>query len=283
MDLSNLTASQNPDGGWSYRSGGSATEPTALALLALAASGEQRASAFLRGADWLRRTQRPDGGWAPRPNVERSTWVTSLALLVPMDGLGVRREAAVQWVVRTSGRETSWIQRLRTSLTQGRAVSGSGAGFSWYPETSAWVTPTCFGILALRKSVRGNGSRDIIARCDSACSFLLAHSCQDGGWNYGSTDSPGYETVSYPETTGQALLALHRTPSQRIALALERAARDVRQCRSLEAMSWLKLGLVAHGLKLPLCREPRGNGSVPEISLAILADAAAGGRNVFLE
>jgi len=283
MDLSILAAGQNPDGGWSYRSGGSATEPTALALLAFAAGGEGRSRVFLRGAEWLRGTQRPDGGWAPRPNVDRSTWVTSLALLVPIDTLGSRREAAVQWLVRASGRETSWVQRLRTSLTQGRAKFGGGAGFAWFPDTSAWVTPTCFGILALRKAARLYPLREIPARCSSACEFLLAHACRDGGWNYGSGDPLGYESASYPETTGQVLLALHGTPPEQLSRALERASKDVRQCRSLEATSWLKLGLVAHGLKLPLCRQPKGNGSIPETSLAIVADAAAGGRNVFLE
>ena len=166
---------------------------------------------------------------------------------------------------------------------QGRVKLAGGNGFAWFPDTAAWVTPTCFGILALQKAAQLTESPEILARYKSAREFLLTHACQDGGWNYGSADPLGYEAVSYPETTGQVLLALHDATGDRLSRAVDRADKDLRQCRSLEAMSWLKLGLVAQGVKLPLCRRPRGNGSVPEVSLAIIADTAAGGRNVFLE
>src|SRR5882724_11633379 len=74
---------QNADGGWSYRpGGGSWTEPTCYALLALAAGGLAPEAAG-RGARWLSAMRRADGGWPPREAVPESTWVTALVLLLP--------------------------------------------------------------------------------------------------------------------------------------------------------------------------------------------------------
>jgi squalene-hopene/tetraprenyl-beta-curcumene cyclase len=70
-----LNEHQNTDGGWgedlrSYDEpenwagrGESTASQTAWALLALIAAGEQDGEAVRRGADWLSRTQLPDGSW----------------------------------------------------------------------------------------------------------------------------------------------------------------------------------------------------------------------------
>ncbi|MBK9167929.1 MAG: squalene--hopene cyclase [Bryobacterales bacterium] len=68
-----LQATQNSDGGWgetcdSYREhrfipGPSTASQTAWALLGLAAAGEARSDAALRGAAWLLDRQQPDGRW----------------------------------------------------------------------------------------------------------------------------------------------------------------------------------------------------------------------------
>jgi squalene-hopene/tetraprenyl-beta-curcumene cyclase len=69
-----LEQHQNDDGGWgedvrSYTDpawvgrGTSTASQTAWALLALDAAGEPRSDAAVRGAQWLARTQLPDGGW----------------------------------------------------------------------------------------------------------------------------------------------------------------------------------------------------------------------------
>src|ERR1041384_1399010 len=176
-DISALAKRQNPDGGWPYRNGSSCTEPTALGLLAFAAAGELNSQAALRGIEWLRRSQRPDGGWSPRLNVERSTWVTALALLVPGDGLQAGREKALRWLMGSSGRESSWVERSRSMLAQGQVKYPAGAGFPWYAETTAWVTPTSFGILALEKSSLWSHTPQIQERTASARDYLLSHTC----------------------------------------------------------------------------------------------------------
>ena len=75
--------------------------------------------AVRRGALWLARCQRPDGGLAPRESVAESTWLTALALLLPAKLLpagragGVDRRRAGRWVLHQTGRESGWVNRLR--------------------------------------------------------------------------------------------------------------------------------------------------------------------------
>ena len=80
-----LLRRQNADGGWSYSRGSSWTEPTCYALLGLRAAGASAAPEIDRGAAWLARCQRADGGFAPRESVRESTWLAALALLLPDD------------------------------------------------------------------------------------------------------------------------------------------------------------------------------------------------------
>jgi len=281
-DTSSLVASQNPDGGWPYRGGSSCTEPTAYALLALAAASEAASQVTRRASAWLSRNQRPDGGWAPRPGVDQSTWVTSLILLLP-DSLQVgKREPALRWLMGSGGRESSLIQRVRSALLDGTAGS-AGVGWSWFPDTAAWVTPTSLGLLAAEKAARANPSPALDQRCRHAREYLLAHTCRDHGWNHGSTKALGYDSDSYPETTGQALLALHGVSATRIPGSLECARRHLESVQSLEALSWLELGLLAHGERLPARKEPSGHHAVPEAAVHLLAKAAENGRNIFLE
>lgn len=283
VDLSDLAGRQNPDGGWPYTSGSSCTEPTIWSLLALVVAGEGKSASASKGSAWLARYRLADGGWPPRPNVDRSTWVTALALLLPVDFLGNSREPALAWLNALAGRESSWILRIRSVLMDGRIASASGEGWPWFPETAAWVSPTCFGLLALEKAGRARPSQVLEDRCASARQYLTSHTCRDGGWNHGSTKALGYDSDSYPETTGQALLALHRIPAGRLRPALERARQLFETCKSREAMSWLKMGLLAHGQPVPDLPSPKGHGGVQEIAVGLLADAAAQGRNVFLE
>ena len=75
-----LLARQNPDGGVGARAGlPSATEPTAVALLALSYEAEPADTAGLRR--WLRAQQTPDHGWPVMAGVGESSWTTALAVL----------------------------------------------------------------------------------------------------------------------------------------------------------------------------------------------------------
>ncbi len=279
-----LVRAQNPDGGWGYLSGGSWTEPTALALLSL--KGEDRAGeARGRASAYLRTLQRPDGGWPPHRSVARSTWVTALAVLALGEELdGAKLGAAVGWLLRVRGRESGFWHRLRLRLLGVDRGPGEGEGWPWFGETAAWVTPTAMTILALLK-VRPRGlAAGADERLSAARRYLWSRMCQDGGWNHGSTRALGYDAPSYPETTGAALLALRGDRPPELPRALAAAERHFRECRSSSGRNWLRLGLAAHARLVPgpAEDEPPARG-VMDTALSLLAERTGAGRDPLTE
>src|SRR5438045_340112 len=104
MSIETLISRQNHDGGWPYVRGKSRTEATVYAVMALLAAGEKQAAD--RGLQWLRATQRRDGGWAPQVGVDQSNWSTGLVALLPRDLLGPRaHDGAIEWLMGTLGQE----------------------------------------------------------------------------------------------------------------------------------------------------------------------------------
>lgn len=278
-----LDGSQNADGGWGYRQGGSSwTEPTALALLALQSQANQ--DVWDRGAKYLLELQRPDGGWPPRAGVDRSTWVTALALLALGPRLSTgRTAAAVRWIETQRGEDSGLVYRLRRWMLGLSAGASAGEGWPWYPATAAWVMPTALTILALDKWRRHGGSPSPERRIWSARTYLWSRVCQDGGWNHGSTRALGYEADSYPETTGVALAALRGDRSPKLEAAIGAAERHLAAVRSSSAASWLRIGLAAHG------RRPALAGAQPPMrdnmdrALFLLAEQAAAGSSPLFE
>ncbi len=165
---------------------------------------------------WLKGLERPDGGWAPHLSVPESTWVTALAvlLLAATKQAPTPSSAHIRWLIEQSGQESSFIFRLRQWLMgQKSDYEENPSGWCWFPGTAAWVIPTSLSIVALQKTARQAPSSEIAARIESGRKFLLSRTCRDGGWNHGSSRALGYQAVSYPETTGIALLALHGVQS----------------------------------------------------------------------
>jgi len=246
-----------------------------------------------RGMNWLRRCQRADGGLAPRESVPESTWLTVLALLLPASLEGIDRDRAETWTVAQTGRESGWVNRIRRLMMGGdSADSIDFDGWPWYPGTAAWVAPTALSILTLQKLAKSGraDSASLQKRIEEGRDFLLARRCRDGGWNHGSTKALGYDSDSYPETTGLALLALSGVSGSEVARGLERGKQHLAVCRSSEAASWLRLGLSAHS-RTPLEQKRDGTsplpmatrGGVMELALAALVTASEEGRNPFLD
>ena len=278
--LASIRSTQNPDGGWGYAGPSSWTEPTAFALLALASAGSLSES-FQAGIRWLAKAQRTDGGWAPNASVSESTWVTAPAVLALAE---VERSAslqpAVDWLLRQAGEESTLADRLRRILMGARMEAGEGTrGWPWLAGTAGWVMPTALTILALEKAElrrRATGTRE---RVRQGREFLLARICRDGGWNYGSPEALGYQANSYPDTTGMALLALHGSASGKLTAGLTQAEEQLPQCHSPQTSCWLRIGLAAHGRRLPepaACRVD--NAQLLDHSLMLLARAADANR-----
>jgi squalene cyclase len=281
--IETLIRRQNPDGGWSYVRGSSWTEPTVYCVLALHAAGET--SAALRGIEWLRRTQRPDGGFPPQAGVDQSTWVTALVALLPPDQLGrVAHQRSVHWLLGLTGKETSLSYRIREALLgNGHPPEQEFPGWPWIPQTAAWVGPTSMAVLALEKEYRERPLPVIRDRVDAGRNFLIRRMCADGGWNHGSAVAYGYQAKAYPETTGLGLAAMHGVRAPQVDRAIDAARRFLAGCRSADALCWLRLGLLAHdALPSGYCRPSDiPCRTVPETALDILVDQVQKGKPLF--
>ncbi|MGC8792961.1 MAG: hypothetical protein ACP5U2_06185 [Bryobacteraceae bacterium] len=274
-----ILSAQNPDGGWPYRKGGpSWAEPTAYALLALEGVGEA-GEAIARGRRFLASLRRRDGGFAPHPAVEESTWVTALWLLV---NPGAPDEAALRWVLERTGRESTLLHRIRMKLLGVREeYEAAPPGWPWYPDTAAWLVPTAVTLLALRRTGRTRRDPRIAERIGQAERFLVVRRCADGGWNHGASRALGFQSFSYPETTGLALVALAGAQVAELARSLETAERHLRRCRSAEGIAWLQMGLRAHG-RTPAAVFDAPERTVMDAALRILARRTAEGANPLL-
>ncbi len=282
MSIDTLLRRQNPDGGWPYVRGRSWTEATVYAVLALLAAGEREASG--RGLRWILAARRPDGGWPPQTGVDESFWVTALVALVPPEHLGPAVHArAIDWLLASYGQESSLGYRLRQWLLgNARPADQEYPGWPWVPGAAAWVGPTSLAILALDKEYKRRASAKIQDRIESGRRFLLARMCREGGWNHGSSRAAGYESRPYPETTGMALTALRGVASPKVSRALEKARGFLNECRSADALNWLRLGLLAHG-QLPqgfAPAAPVAYRTLPETSLALIVGGVEKGRDL---
>jgi len=240
--------------------------------MALLASGEKQAAG--RGLRWLMATQRRDGGWAPQAGVDQSTWVTGLVALLPPETVGGARHAgAIRWLMGISGQETSFEYRLREWLLGNSPLDETEfEGWPWVPGAAAWVGPTSIAVLALAKESLHHPSAAISDRVRNGREFLLRRMCSGGGWNHGATRPLGYEGEPYPETTGLALAALRGVQSPKLEKAVTVARQFLDECRSADALNWLRLGLLAHA-QLPdgYCRPAELTcRTVPETALDLL-------------
>ena len=161
-------------------------------------------------------------------------------------------------------------------------------GWPWFPGTAAWVVPTAMTVLALGALRKKETSPELEQRLVSGRNFLLSRACRDGGWNHGSSRALGYESDSYPETTGVALLALPGQSASALAAALSTASRHLRSCRSHSGASWLQLGLLAHGrssveVRAAVRADRYPVRALPDAALALLAESAHQGRHIFVE
>ncbi len=280
---SSLLQAQKADGGWSYQGSTSWTEPTALALLALA-SCSVLSSAYERGCQWLASQQRMDGGWPPNAQVPLSTAVTSHALLALSD-LGPKASAhrGIDWMLRHIKPQLTLGERIG-SWWQGRPSAENVMGGSpWFPGTAAWIAPTVMSVLCLADARCKQGRHDLTPIIAQGKQYLLSRRCQGGGWNHGGSRVYSETAPAYPEMTGLALLAFDESELPLVSNDLALAEGMLASPQSGEAQSWLRIALTKHGRSCAAydanrfpCR------TVRETSLRLLADAAKNSGHPFV-
>jgi hypothetical protein len=242
-----LNSLANPDGSWSWTPDGPpATEPTALAVLALAADNP-RDSHARRAADLLRSLQRPDGSISPGigsvPGRDGPGWPTALAILAwqATATQAASRTRALNWLKLAQGKPEP------NQIGQAIGHDMSLLGWSWAAGTHAWVEPTALAILALRRD-----GLERHPRVRAGLDLLRDRAIASGGWNYGNRLVLNRPQRPQPAPTALALLALagtdHARPSQLIPPALDWLRKSLPTLRAGYSLGWSLLALRAWGV-----------------------------------
>jgi hypothetical protein len=253
-----LVARANPAGGWPYSAGkNSRVEPTCWALLALLESADEDAAARTRLAaphlQWLAGAQQPDGLLADQAGVPANFTANGFAACV-LASVSTWRPASAG--PSSSAGPAPDLVRLVAALVAAKGVSVDAAdarqdnrlqGWPWMADTFSWIEPTCWCLLALKKT--GSQTAGAAARIEEAEKLILNRTCESGGWNYGNASVVGQDLRPYVPTTALALIALQH---RREAAEVTRSVGWLREARLKEpsamALSLTSLWLRLYGL-----------------------------------
>ena len=249
--INELTRRQLPSGGWatSTTSRQAALEPSCLAALALALRSDSAHGV----QDFLLRVQNPNGSWpAFEGDDPDGSWVTSLAMIALCDHVpGIPAKLrGFHWLLQFAGKESNWFWKWKFRTTDRHVrFDPDKYGWPWFPETSSWVVPTSFAILALNQIPCSCGDFGHAAgRVKLGIEMLIDRACPSGGWNAGNGMVYGAPLSPHVDDTAVALLALSERKRHPLiqggVLWLERTVQDL---RSPWSMAWTVLALVAHG------------------------------------
>jgi hypothetical protein len=215
--VESLASTQNADGGWPAAAGlPSATETTALALLALASLSSETLSRSTDAAvRWLVSRQASDGGWSAATTVPDSAWVTPLAVfaLKTQESATAATLRGARWVVEREAQGVNWIARLWLRLFREQDQQDLDIdlkGWPWTAGTFGWVEPTAYALLALNSVGAALHDSRVPGRIDDGERLLYDRMCRGGGWNYGNARVLGESLLPFPDTTAVALIALQR-------------------------------------------------------------------------
>lgn len=238
--LGALVAKRMPGG---YHPGGPvASEPTALAGLALAREG--RLEEAKAAGDWLARLQTSAGSVGVTESQPTPCWATGLAILLwqTLDANSERPsyrepiERAVRFALADHGKPLPqhWHFAHDTTLI----------GWSWAANTHSWLEPTAMFVLALRAV--GQSQHD---RTREAVRLLIDRLLPEGGANYGNTVVLGNTLLPHVQPTGLVLWALANEPHDdpRIERSLAYLERVLPQTSATASLCYGLIGLTAHG------------------------------------
>lgn len=213
-----------------------ATEPIALAALALSSHGVGKPSAAT--AKFLAKLQAADGSVGVREGEPAPRWPTSLAILA---WLAIDKETysdhiarAFRWAVSIEG------QRLQSNDT---GHNGSLAAWPWVEGTHSWMEPSALFTVAFKSL----GMSDH-PRTREAVTLLVDRLLPDGGCNYGNTFVLGQMLRPHLQPSGMVMLALRDEfdVNRKLANTLDYLAKSVTTETTSTSLAWGLLGLAAH-------------------------------------
>jgi squalene cyclase len=248
--LKRLIDSQLPEGGWPFLFGGqqAATEPTALALLALPQDFIREREAAIR---FLLEMQNPNGSWpAFAGDDKEGSGYTGLVLYVFVRANleGKASDRAVEWLLGTQGWESHWLWRWKFHTTDRHVrFDPDKFGWPWTPETVSWVIPTAYSLLGLRQASAAHGEKLRQLRIRRGIEMLYDRICPGGGWNAGNGVVYGSALAPHLDATAIALLALApESANGSIDRSLEWLERSEPECFAPWSDGWSILALGAY-------------------------------------
>ena len=217
-----------------------ASEPTALAALALTAHGdEQSVAAANRALQWLAETQLPDGQVPVRRAKDQPGWTTALASIAWSESVAPHDfqrhlDRAAAWMLSTEGKVSPRQPQFGHDSTL--------VGWPWVVGTHTWLEPTILHVLAL--SARGWSTH---ARVVEGKRIVENRLLPAGGCNYGNTVVLGQTLLPHLQPSGMALLALADQPalSQRTKATVEYVRGSLGGRTAPASLSWAAMGLTA--------------------------------------
>jgi hypothetical protein len=241
-----LAATANGGGGWPYYSGKSSRiEPTAWALVALAATWQDNPAEWPRflapHLQWLAGTQRRDGLLGDVSDAPPNLTSNGLAACV-LSHLGKSDDRVLAQLVGG----IADVKGVSVNLPDPRQ-DNKLQGWPWISGTFSWLEPTCWGVLALKKA--GAGTSTARARIDEAEKLIINRSCEPGGWNFGNASAIGQDLRPYVPTTALGLMALQdRRTEPAVGRALAWLGESKLKERSGVALSLAVLCLRIYGM-----------------------------------
>ena len=232
-------------GGWSYRTGGTATsEPTALACLALHTQ-HTPLEQWSHGLQSLVQAQKKCGGVSSLHQSDTPFWTTGLAInawITPANHTENRYSnnisRAIEWLLATKGLKVPFRPEILGHDTRLQ-------GWSWVEGTHSWLEPTAYGVLGLRAVNKADHPRT-----REAVALMRDRMFPSGGWNYGNTRTLGRTLRPFPGTTGIVLTALAgENDNSSIEPSIQYLLNELQQLRSPMSLAWGVIGLTECGVR----------------------------------